>query len=109
MRIGDARRAGPKPDSFSRRGWDSNPRIGCPITSLAGKPDQPDSGTSPAASDDTPLPGRVARRKADFRCEKHIATAIVDSSSTFPPDWGLRSTPAGLRPIKPGNGDLGRE
>ena len=43
--------AGPR---LGRRGWDSNPRIGgYPITSLAGRPDQPDSGTSPASADAT--------------------------------------------------------
>ena len=34
-------------DWSERRGWDSNPRTGYPVTSLAGKPDRPDSGTSP--------------------------------------------------------------
>lgn len=32
-----------------RRGWDSNPRAVLPATSLAGRPDRPDSGTSPYA------------------------------------------------------------
>ena len=43
-----------------RRGWDSNPRTGgCPVTSLAGRPDRPDSGTSPAIDDATHPPGEA--------------------------------------------------
>ena len=34
----------------TRRGWDLNPRKACTLTSLAGRPDQPDSGTSPGPS-----------------------------------------------------------
>ena len=38
----------PKPPTAAeRREWDSNPRTPCEVTSLAGKPIQPDSGTSP--------------------------------------------------------------
>ena len=34
-----------------RRGWDLNPRTSYPVTSLAGRPDRPDSGTSPCCED----------------------------------------------------------
>ena len=37
--------------SCERRGWDSNPRWLLHHTSLAGRPDRPDSGTSPGAGE----------------------------------------------------------
>ena len=40
-----------------RRGWDLNPRTSYPVTSLAGRPDRPDSGTSPCCVADRTQPG----------------------------------------------------
>ena len=53
-------RAGPRLDRRGpgqRRGWDLNPRTSYPVTSLAGKPDRPDSGTSPCCAADRTQPG----------------------------------------------------
>jgi hypothetical protein len=57
---GSAGRDGPRPEGRGpctwRRGWDLNPRTGYPVTSLAGKPDRPDSGTSPCCAADRTQP-----------------------------------------------------
>lgn len=56
-----------EPGTFTeRRGWDLNPRTGCPVTSLAGRPDRPDSGTSPCCGRDRTTAGAPRSPRAWF-------------------------------------------
>ena len=89
-------RRGAGAGDLTRRGWDLNPRTSYPVTSLAGRPDQPDSGTSPNAPERTQ---RTLDRSPDGASDKRCRTGWGPRSPAASPCDGSLATkkPSGRR------------
>ena len=67
-----------------RRGWDLNPRRACALTSLAGRPVQPDSGTSPG-TDDAYTPAEGGGFEPPEGCPSTVFKTVAIVRSAIPP------------------------